>query len=59
MPSNWGGIEIKTKLQESNMKSQVNAAHLAPKPADRHRQLGMHTVKHTLSASRGAGFKRW
>lgn len=37
------------------MESQVNAANLAQQPADRHRQLGMHTVKRTLSASEEGG----
>lgn len=47
---------MKTKLQESNMNSQVNAANLAPpKTTYRHRQLGMQTnqwtVKETFSVS--------
>lgn len=35
---------MKTKLQESNMNSQVSAVNLAPpKTRDSHRQLGMQT----------------
>lgn len=48
---------MKTKLQESNMNSQVSAATLAPpKTRDSHRQLGMQTnqwtAKVTSSVSR-------
>lgn len=48
---------MKTKLQDSNMNSQVSAANLAPpKTRDSHRQLGMQTnqwtAKGTFSVSR-------
>lgn len=48
---------MKTKLQESNMNSQVSAANLAPsKTRDSHRQLSMQTnqwtAKGTFSVSR-------